>query len=157
VELTTSSHKIKNRATVTYQAFTRINHQAFTKIITMQYQQHVDRINNRQQAPLPVTTGPSKKFHLSSRVKKNEPTQVLRLNDNGDLSNPSAPSAIEANIQKFGGGVQSIPLVQRRTNQLQKKWEKDNKPRACTTTPSSKVEWYTSPNTRRLKKRVVLA
>jgi hypothetical protein len=123
----------------------------------MQYQQHIDCINNRQQAPFPMTTtGPSKKFHLSSRVKTNEPTQVLRLNDKGDLSNPSAPSAIEVNIQKFGGGVQTIPLVQRRANQLQKKWEKDNKPRACPSTPPSKVEWYTSPNTHRLKKRVVV-
>jgi hypothetical protein len=45
--------------------------------------------------------------------------------------------------------------VQRRTNQLQKKWDNDCKPaQPCAKT--LKVEWYTCPESGRSKKRAVL-
>jgi hypothetical protein len=118
----------------------------------MQYQPS-PRTSPLSSLPTTTTGGPSKTFHLtSSQVKnKNEPALVVRLDKKGNLSSPSAApaSAIHANIQMFGGRQ---TLIQRQTNKLQTKWEKDSKPLPCT----KKVIWYTSPKSGRFKKRVAL-
>ena len=57
-------------------------------------------------------------------------------------------SAVQANIAKFGG---TVSLVQKRKDQLQKKWDLDKAPKI-----SVKSKWYTSPQSGRYRKRIVV-
>jgi hypothetical protein len=81
------------------------------------------------------------------------------------------PASIKDRIKMFGGEPSK---VQKRMDQLSKKWEKDATKKAATfgvcgrtgkdtfstpvplTSPPTKVEWYTSPNSKLFKKRILV-
>lgn len=64
------------------------------------------------------------------------------------------PGSVKERIQLFGG---ETPLVQRRLDQLTKKWELDaNKVKSKNGgKPKPKTEWYASPKSGSYKKRIV--
>ena len=62
-----------------------------------------------------------------------------------------ATGSVQAKIARFGGGPATMSLVQKRKDQLQKKWDQDKVPKT-----STKSKWLSASGAGIYKKRFVL-
>jgi hypothetical protein len=94
---------------------------------------------------------------------------VTTSTKNISIQQPKTGTTIKERIQMFGGEVPKPPLVQKRKEQLSKKWEKDAIKKVAThgvcgrtggngikIADPRKVEWYTSPKSGAYRKRIAL-